>query len=80
MTKKFTTHIDPSLFESSSITDIGAMKTTVKIGDTVVQEEDLQDMLLLVQVIRGIPDNHPLAELKRDLQTRKAFAALGDTL
>lgn len=48
----------------------------VRVGSTVVTEEDLEDLLTLIDVLKNMPDDHPLSELKQQMHTHKAFKKL----
>ena len=37
----------------------------------------INDLKILLEVINDLPDQHPLADLKRDMRMRRAFKRLG---
>jgi hypothetical protein len=51
----------------------------LKFGSVSLHEEHIEDLVALMDVLRSMPDDHPLAELKQQMQTRKAFNRLEDS-
>lgn len=89
MTKKFTTHNDPTIhtvlrplrtspisYKNFSSVDTNKEPHALRLGSTVVTEEDLEDLVTLMDVLKNMPDDHPLAELKQQMRTHKAFKKL----
>lgn len=87
MTNKITTHTDFMLhtvdnphnvmLDNADAYNISTMEPyAVRVGSTVVTEQDLEDLLTLMEVLKNMPDDHPLAELKHLMRTHKAFKKL----
>lgn len=61
--------------------DFKAGAITIKAADGTEEAEFdaafINDLKLLLEVIKEVPDDHPLGDLKHDMRMRRAFKKLG---
>jgi hypothetical protein len=59
--------------------DFKAGTVTIKSGDEEAEFDAafINDLKLLLEVIKEVPDDHPLGDLKHDMRMRRAFKRLG---
>jgi hypothetical protein len=62
-------------------TDFKAGQITIRSGDGKESAEIyaafINDLKLLLEVIKDLPDDHPMGDLKHDMRMRRAFKKLG---
>jgi len=62
-------------------TDFKAGTITIKSGEgkeeASIDAAFINDLKLLLEVIKDLPDEHPLGDLKHDMRMRRAFKRLG---
>ena len=59
--------------------DFKAGTVTIKSGDEEAEFDAafINDLKLLLEVIKEVPDDHPFGDLKHDMRMRRAFKRLG---
>jgi hypothetical protein len=63
----------PKDFKAGAIT----IKATADTEEAEFDAAFINDLKLLLEVIKEVPDDHPLGELKHDMRNRRAFKKLG---
>jgi hypothetical protein len=68
-----------SSFSVTTPKDFKAGTVTIKGGDEEAEFDAafINDLKLLLEVIKEAPDDHPLGDLKHDMRMRRAFKRLG---